>query len=150
MCLIVILGSVSNIFNDKKFQVLKILKTLLKIIIKHTLRNLTTISLAVQMYEHLTGFYFNAKINTPHVPPPQKRKKQRLAIHTLHVELHAFKGYSIIETRVAYGQFLIIYPPSKSTTNVKAKKVTSHDWRVKTVNKAPRYLVYKQSHGRNH
>ena len=127
MYLIMILASVFNIFNDKKFQALKILKIFLKIIIKHTLINLTIVSLAVQMYKYLTGFYFNAKINTPHVPPPQKRKKQRLAIHTLHVELHAFKGYSIIETRVAYGQFLIIYPPSKSTTNVKAKKVTSHD-----------------------
>ena len=76
MYLIMILASVFNIFNDKKFQALKILKIFLKIIIKHTLINLTIVSLAVQMYKYLTGFYFNAKINTPHAPPPQKRKKQ--------------------------------------------------------------------------
>ena len=73
-----ILTSVSNIFNDKKFQVLKILKTFLKIIIKHTLinLNLSIVSLAVQMYKHLTGFYFNAKINTPTHPHPKKEKNR--------------------------------------------------------------------------
>ena len=40
MCLLMILGSIPNIFNilkNKNFQVLERLKTLFKIIVKHTL-----------------------------------------------------------------------------------------------------------------